>query len=69
MPRIAFRCPSCGSEEDVVRDAYASWNVDTQEWELSGVQDNFACNECGDSDISPDEFDPDEEVELEDDDE
>jgi len=40
-----YVCPVCGSN-DVVRDAWAVWNVTTQEFELSSLFDNWMCNEC-----------------------
>lgn len=55
MTAIRFRCPECGSTDGVVRDAFASWDEDTQEWVLSSVYDNFSCNECGANDIDPEE--------------
>lgn len=39
-------CSTCGSEE-VRRDAYASWNTKTQEWELITTFDNTDCEQCG----------------------
>lgn len=46
MAKYRMICKDCGSD-DVVADAYASWNVDTQSWEVSGVydKDNY-CNNC-----------------------
>lgn len=44
---VAMVCPSCGDRENVVRDAFASWNEETQEWELLSVYDSFSCNSCG----------------------
>lgn len=45
-PKINLICPHCESEE-VVRDANASWNTTTQNWELSALFDIFTCNRCG----------------------
>lgn len=40
-------CRTCGSDE-VVSDAYAAWNVDRQEWEVSATFDKGAtCEKCG----------------------
>jgi predicted RNA-binding Zn-ribbon protein involved in translation (DUF1610 family) len=52
--RIRFVCPDCGSH-NVLRDAYAEWNEQAQEWELHGVYDNFTCDDCGENDIDPEE--------------
>ena len=45
-PKITIVCAYCGSE-DVMRDAVARWSIDAQEWELSDVQDQGYCDECG----------------------
>lgn len=40
-------CDECGSEA-VNCDAYATWNVETQEWELSSTFDKGStCDDCG----------------------
>ena len=40
-------CAECGSD-DVRADAYAEWNVDTQQWEVSATFDKGAvCETCG----------------------
>ena len=44
MPRP--RCASCGSA-DILRDAYACWDVDTQEWVLHSCYDEYRCEACG----------------------
>ena len=44
--RIDIICAHCRSR-DVRRDATAAWNRDTQQWELSGVQDQGYCDDCG----------------------
>ena len=36
--RIRIVCEECGSD-DIVRDANARWNVETQEWELTNAFD------------------------------
>lgn len=39
-------CNRCGNE-DVLADAYASWNFETQEWEISQAFDkNAFCPGC-----------------------
>lgn len=55
MPRAALKvpqenpvtmvCRTCGSE-DVVRDAWADWDVDAQDWVLSQTFDYAFCNSC-----------------------
>lgn len=45
-PRIKMVCKECGSD-DVLCDAYAVWDVDTQQWEVVNTFDKGAyCNEC-----------------------
>lgn len=39
-------CPNCGSP-NVVVDAAARWNFDTQQWELSSTFDERTCDDCG----------------------
>lgn len=43
--KIRMTCSDCGSE-NVLRDAWASWNVETQEWELGQVFDEAFCEQC-----------------------
>lgn len=38
-------CSSCGSRK-VVRDAWAAWNMCTQDWELKSIFDDFCCEDC-----------------------
>lgn len=39
-------CSHCGSD-DVRADAYAAWDVETQEWELTATFDKGAvCEDC-----------------------
>jgi hypothetical protein len=38
-------CSHCGSE-NIKRDAWATWNVDTQEWDLDDVFDSCFCEDC-----------------------
>lgn len=49
--KIQIVCALCGSA-NVRRDAYAAWNTDLQEWELSAVFDNSTCEDCEDTDAS-----------------
>lgn len=45
--RITKVCATCGSE-DVRCDAFAVWNVELQEWELSATFDKGSvCEPCG----------------------
>ena len=40
-------CRTCKSD-DVRADAYAAWNVEKQEWEISATFDKGAvCEDCG----------------------
>lgn len=48
-----YRCPECGSV-NVVRDAFAHWNAALQDYELCGILDAWACNDCGEE-ITPNE--------------
>lgn len=50
-PKLRMVCEDCGSEE-VTRDAWAEWNVETQDWELGAVFDYAYCHRCqGDAHI------------------
>jgi hypothetical protein len=53
-PMIDIICSVCKCK-DVVRDATAAWNIETQDWELAGVQDQGYCNECEDSEVDLEE--------------
>ena len=44
-PRFIQRCAHCHSE-DVVRDAWASWSVERQEWALGQTFDHAYCETC-----------------------
>ncbi len=44
-PRFMQRCAQCHSEE-VVRDAWASWSIERQEWELGQTFDHAYCEAC-----------------------
>jgi hypothetical protein len=41
-------CEHCGSE-DVTRDAWASWDIHTQDWALGAIFDYAYCHKCQDS--------------------
>lgn len=43
--RITIRCSACGSAE-VMRDAWARWDDDAQEWVLGAVFDAAFCEVC-----------------------
>jgi hypothetical protein len=44
--KVVFVCNTCGSEE-VLIDAWASWSIDNQRWELFNTFDSTAfCAEC-----------------------
>lgn len=43
--RIKIVCAHCGSD-DVMRDAWAVWNEETQQWELGAVFDAAFCEKC-----------------------
>jgi|GEM_PF-2869653 len=50
-PPVKMCCAVCGSEE-VLRDAYAQWDVAQQQWILHSVYDNAVCEKCdGDADL------------------
>ncbi len=42
---IEIICSVCGSD-DVVRDAWAAWDTDRQEWVLASVFDDAFCEAC-----------------------
>lgn len=44
--RVKMVCSHCGSE-DVVADAYAKWNVDSQAWQVAQTFDKGGyCSQC-----------------------
>jgi hypothetical protein len=43
--KIRKVCNNCGGT-DVVRDAWSSWDEDTQEWVLDNVFDYEFCQDC-----------------------
>lgn len=46
MVHIKKFCSNCGSE-DVVKDAWVSWNESNQEYEIHSIHDNNDyCNQC-----------------------
>lgn len=40
-----MKCYICGGSS-VVRDAWAEWDIDAQEWVLQNVFDDAFCNDC-----------------------
>lgn len=46
--KIRMVCATCGSD-DVLADAWASWDINSQQWELSQTFDEKYCNNCEDS--------------------
>jgi hypothetical protein len=43
--RVRVVCGDCGGE-DVVRDAWAAWDVGSQTWELHATLDAAFCHDC-----------------------
>lgn len=43
---VEMICEICGSS-NVARDAWATWNSGTQQWELGAVFDYAHCHDCG----------------------
>ena len=44
-PAVTFVCRTCKGT-DVVRDAWAVWNEELQQWELGSLYDHAHCNTC-----------------------
>ena len=45
MKKINYVCTECGSDA-VLNDAYAEWNVERQEFELSSTYNAWICEDC-----------------------
>jgi hypothetical protein len=45
MAKEKIVCSECGGE-NVLADAWASWNVEKQEWELYNHFDSKFCEDC-----------------------
>lgn len=45
MP-VSMHCPKCGSPA-ILRDAFAEWDVESQEWLLCSTFDSWTCDNCG----------------------
>ena len=43
---VIWVCDICGSA-DVKKDAYASFDVETQQWELHSIYNAAYCDKCG----------------------
>lgn len=44
-PKIIVRCATCHGER-VMRDAWACWSYERQEWELGQAFDHAYCEDC-----------------------
>ena len=53
MSKLTMHCSSCGSDQ-VLRDAWAEWDVTQQCWVLQNVFDAAFCESC-DSECSIEE--------------
>lgn len=49
--KIKYECPHCGSNA-LLKDAYASWNIELQKWQLEATYDTTICSLC-ESEVSP----------------
>lgn len=50
--RVRMVCAYCGGE-DVMRDAWAEWDIEKQDWVLRSVFDHTHCESCdGDTSLS-----------------
>ncbi len=47
--KIKMVCARCGGE-NIRKDAYASWDVEAQDWVLHSTYDSNTCEDCGDND-------------------
>ena len=54
---VKFICQSCQSES-ILCDAYASFNIESQKWELFDVYDDMIYNDCGGKDVEEMEHEP-----------
>lgn len=43
-------CKDCGSE-NILKDSYAAWDDDAQDWVLCGYYDHEVCGDCGSESI------------------
>ncbi|WP_300043097.1 hypothetical protein [uncultured Paracoccus sp.] len=42
---VTLHCRYCGGQ-NLLADACARWNVETQQWEMSHVYDGVTCEDC-----------------------
>ena len=52
LKKIKPVCPICGSADAVTMMTWASWDIDTQQWELTSTDDTGDCNLCGANDVT-----------------
>ena len=53
-----YVCARCGSD-NVSCDATVRWNIEAQNWEISGVHDGDYCDDCEDTcRLDVEELDP-----------
>lgn len=45
MAKVDIVCATCGSN-NIRMDAWAEWDIDTQEWILSDIFPNYFCINC-----------------------
>lgn len=45
VTKVEMRCYRCGGT-DVLKDAFAVWDVETQSWDLHSTYDHAVCNTC-----------------------
>ena len=45
-PDVTIHCGACRGE-NIRKDAYAEWNAELQQWELSAIFDHTVCDDCG----------------------
>lgn len=51
MAKINYVCKTCRSE-DVGRDAWAQWDVESQQWQIQNVMSQGFCFKCeGEADL------------------
>lgn len=46
LPRVTYRCEECGSD-NLVWDAWVSWDDEAQKMEFAESYQDCLCNECG----------------------
>ncbi|MNR57174.1 hypothetical protein D3C85_1778990 [compost metagenome] len=43
--KVNFVCARCGSS-NVIKDAWAEWDIDSQRWTLHSTYDSCYCQDC-----------------------